>query len=59
MFTTSKESDEYEAAPIDVGFLTHGECAAWEDQIGPALTAVRNIVSTVMGYTMHSLPDIQ
>ena len=50
LFTTSKESDECEATLIDVGFLTHGERAAWEDQVRLALTAVRNNVSTMMSY---------
>ena len=30
--------------------LVNGERAAWEDQLGQSLTAVRNNVSTVMGH---------
>ena len=42
-----------------MGFLTHGERAAWEDQLGPALTVVRNNVSTVIGYMPFMLHHAQ
>ncbi len=35
--------------------LVNGERAAWEDQLGPALTAIRNNVSTVTGYSPFML----
>ena len=35
--------------------LVNAERATWEDQLGPALTAVRNNVSTVTGYTPFML----
>ena len=35
--------------------LVNGERAAWEDQLGPALTAIRNNVSAVTGYTPFML----
>ena len=31
--------------------LVNGECAAWEEQLGHALSAVRNNVPAITGYT--------